>query len=501
MTFAAVPVFRKDVRALLRLLPSFLVLQLLTVVGAALLFWVKGWPGLRSVTSEVAVATQWLFGHAYALVAAAYFLAEERNAGTEIFLRRLPVSRARINAEKIGAGLTVVALLWACFVATHLLALPMGGLWSTEMLASGILGESQPDGLWKTTAFVGGMLATVYVSSYLVGLLVSLAVRQVIVVVLVGFAIWWAVFVFLMVLDSELPVTRDMVWLNLLVYAPLVAAPLVMALPGRRFRFFPATTWSFVGRWRLAGLVWKSITANSLLQALCLVFLVTALFLRGDVDAWMVTAVGVILLAALGTAAYAPLEKEGLHCVLYQHPVPRLHLFWAQTIAAVAPVLAVSAATFLLWNRQWSVPFLLVLALGCFAYACAVLLTLAFPKQLTAMLATIAVVFTTFIWPIVILEFLSPNVIPQFAFITTDTIFGSGNAGFIALQATALPVTLLAVGCFWAARRMATDRAVLTGSPRYRLTRFAGLYSVVFIVSALVTVAGWGNLISFLEAR
>ena len=110
MTLASVPIFRKDVRALLRLLPWFFVLQLICVAGVAVVFWVKGWPRLLPVASEVTVATQWMFGHAFALVAAAYFYAEERSAGTDVFLRRLPVSRARINAEKIAAGLTAVEL-------------------------------------------------------------------------------------------------------------------------------------------------------------------------------------------------------------------------------------------------------------------------------------------------------------------------------------------------------------------------------------------------------
>jgi hypothetical protein len=51
-------------------------------------------------------------------------------------------------------------------------------------------------------------------------------------------------------------------------------------------------------------------------------------------------------------------------------------------------------------------PFLTALALGSFAYACAVLLTLAFHRQLTAALATVVVVFLTLICPVLILELL-----------------------------------------------------------------------------------------------
>ena len=73
-------------------------------------------------------------------------------------------------------------------------------------------------------------------------------------------------------------------------------------------------------------------------------------------------------------------------------------------MAAIAPVLAVSAGAYVLWGRQSPMPFLTALALGSFAYACAVLLTLAFRRQLTAALATVVVVFLTLICPVLILD-------------------------------------------------------------------------------------------------
>ena len=43
------------------------------------------------------------------------------------------------------------------------------------------------------------------------------------------------------------------------------------------------------------------------------------------------------------------------------------------------------------------------------------------------------------------------------------------------------------------------DRTVLTGSAGYRLSYFAGIYSVIVGVTALLTMAAWGGLISFLS--
>ena len=478
MTLASVPVFRKDLRALLRLLPWFVALNLLSAVVTGVFFWVRGWPGIVENASEMALATQWMYGQLYALVAAAYFLAEERSAGTEVFLRRLAVSRARINVEKIAAGLTAVVLLWACFAALHVLALPLGGLWSSD--AAGRLYPAL-GGLWTSSAFVGGFLALTSVTAYFVGVLVSFAARQTVVIVLVGVAIWSTGFGLLMLaVDDQLSMSWDMVWLNVVLYAPLVAVPVVMALPGRRIRFSRRATWPLSGRTRMLGLIWKSIAENTLLQVACIVFLVAALVVPLEADSLLVTVGALILIAALGTAAYVPAEKQGLHCLLYQHPVPRSHLFWAKTVAAIVPVLAVSAGAFLLWSRQWPMPFLAALALGAFAYACAVFLTLTLHRQVNALLATAATVGMTVSFPLVILDYFQPaHGLPP------------GEQTFDLLFGAAVPLALLAAGCLMAALRMATDRVVLTGSARYRLIYFAKLYAVIVGVSALVTIAGW----------
>jgi ABC-type transport system involved in multi-copper enzyme maturation permease subunit len=482
MTLASVPVFRKDLRVLIRLLPWFVALSLLSGLVTAVYFSVKGWPGVMEAATEMTLGTQWMMGQLYALVAAAYFLGEERSAGTEVFLRRLAVSRARINIEKIAAGLTAVVSLWACFAVCHALALPLGGLWSSDTARRlyPALG-----GLWTSSAFVGGLLALACVSAYFVGVLVSFAARQTVVIVLVGVAIWSTGFSLLMLaIDDQLSMSWDMVWLNVVLYAPLVAVPVVMALPGRRFRFSRRATWPLSGRTRMLGLIWKSIAENTLLQVACIVFLAAALVVPLETDSWFVTVGALILIAALGTAAYVPAEKQGLHCLLYQHPVPRSQLFWAKTIAAIVPVLAVSVGAFLLWSRLDPMPFLTALALGAFAYACAVLLTLTLRRQVDSLLATAAIIAMTIAIPLVIRDYFQPA-----QGIPGEQIFGL-------LLGAAGPLALLAAGCLMAARRMATDRAVLTGSPRHRLAYFARVYFVIMAVSAVVTLAAWPDLVS-----
>ena len=231
MTLADVPVFRKDLRTLLKPMIGCVVLHWLYIAGVALIFWVNGWPNLMVAVSEAAAATQWMFGGAFGLVTPAYFLAEERTAGTLVFLRRLPVSRARIYAEKIGAALAALALLWICFAVSHALG-AAGGLWPTE------ISEESTELPLAGPLFIGGVLALVSLSTYLVALPVALVVRQSSVIVLVGFAIWWAGFAtFTLAVDAELSVSWDLVWVTVGVLTPLVAVPLVLALAGRRLRF------------------------------------------------------------------------------------------------------------------------------------------------------------------------------------------------------------------------------------------------------------------------
>ena len=76
--------------------------------------------------------------------------------------------------------------------------------------------------------------------------------------------------------------------------------------------------------------------------------------------------------------------------------------------------------------------------------------------------------------------------------------FGSGVGDVVVYLGATVPVTLLAIGCLVAARQMATDRAVLTGPAGYRHTRFAGLFALVLSVSVLLTMAGWGDVVSLL---
>ena len=241
--------------------------------------------------------------------------------------------------------------------------------------------------------------------------------------------------------------------------------------------------------------MWKSVTENSTLQALSLVFFIAAILAPPRVDPTLVWGLALLLLVALGTAAYAPVEKQGLDCVLYQHPVPRNQLFLAKTGAAVAPALAVAGGVLVFWSQRAQSDVVTVLAYSAFAYGCAVLMTLTFERAVIALLATISLVWATLLIPLGVLAFMESVTNLDIGIRGVSVRFlppgGSGAESSVVYFGLAVPSMLLAAGCIWAAWRMATDPAVLTGSPRYRLKSSGRLYAAVVAVTFVVTLLWW----------
>jgi ABC-type transport system involved in multi-copper enzyme maturation permease subunit len=495
MKASSFPVFRKDLRSLMKPLAAFLVLQAIYVVGALFVirYFERSWPPISAV-GEIVVLSAISFGQIFGLVAAGYVFAEESTAGTDLFLGRLPASRARITAEKVAAGLAVLALLWAVQAAYHVMALPFGGLWSGGPSPVGILEELMS---WITSPATVAVTLLVYCfGSYLVGVLVSLVTHQTLVIVVVGYALETIVFGFAMMgVDDALFITWDMAWLNLIVYAPLILVPLFVAMPGSRFRIPGAASLLSPRHAPIGGLVWKSITENSALQMLALVFLLGAFLAPLDVDLGLVTGGALLLLVALGTASYSPVEKQGIDCVLYQHPVPRHHLFWSKTGAAVAPLLAVTAGTLVFWSRQASPEVLTVLAYSGFAYACAVLMTLTFERPVIALLAAVSVVVTSLLIPLLLIEFMATVADVDITTAGVSVLHRPsgvpGGEAVVTILRLVIPAALLAAGSLWIAWRMANSAEVLTGTPRYRLRYFASRYSVIVAVTFVVTLLSW----------
>lgn len=479
MTPRAWPVFGKDLRALLRMIPGFAAVQVGYSVIAGLVLLLLDEPHPWASAGWVMLMAAWILGQGYGLFAATFFRAEERDRGTEAFLRRLPASTLRIGGEKVAAGLTAVVAFGLMQVLFHLATLPFGGLWPPPAVA----GTGTPEGWpWSSAASIAGFFALTWTTSYAVGLLVSTVLRQGLVIVLVGFAAWWAVGSLFMVGLAAVP--WEALVLNVVVFTPLVVAVLVMALPERRL---PGLRLPVGGPARAPWLrlLGKGLAENGMLQAACLLYLAVALVLP-TADFWAVGATGMVLVAALGAGAYPLVEKRGVDCVLHHHPVPMATLFWTKVGAALPGVLAVSLGIWLILSRQENLPFASVALLCAFLYLCGVLMALTVERPVTALLATGCVVATTVITPLTLGELLAPRWLLQHL-----PGLPSGDLGVPLLGAASLPLGLLALGCLEAARRMATDRRTRTGSPRRRGLRFLALYVLVLGVTVVGTALGW----------
>lgn len=493
MSASRAPVFRKDVRSLMKPLGAILALQALYSLGFLLLFrYVEGaWPPLAAL-GEINVLAAIAFGQIFGLVAACYVFAEEKLAGTEAFLRRLSAPRIRITAEKLAAGFAVLALLLAIQVSLHVAALPWGGLWPSGPTPVGILEDAMS---WLTSpAVIVATLVAATFGSYVVGVLVSLVSKQPLVIVVVGYALESIAYGFAMIpVDDPLFVSWDVAWINLILYVPLLLVPLFAATPGSRFRIPGTGALLSSGRAPFAGLVWKSINENGALHLLALAFLAGAFLAPSGLDTALVSGGAVLLLGALGTASYAPEEKQGLHCLLYQHPVPRSQLFLAKTGAGVLPALAVSLALLVFLGRPGS-DILTLLAYAALAYGSAVLMTLTFERAVIALLAAVSLVTMTLLLPMLAIE-LRPRVADvDFAFGGAVVMVRSGAAGggpvLVTLGLT-VPAILLAAGCLWAARRMAVDPGVLTGTPGDRIRSALRLYAGIVALTTVVTLVWW----------
>jgi ABC-type transport system involved in multi-copper enzyme maturation permease subunit len=475
----ACPVFRKDFRILLKPLGWFVVLQGVYAAGALVFFGA----GERFRTmSEVLVVTGWMFGQLYAFVAAAHFLAEERSDGTLVFLKRLAATRTRLYGEKVAAGFAALALLWALQAIFLALVGPTGAL-----MPDVVRGDEFGAAITMTSTM--GILVGSGASAYLVGLPISMIARQSVVVVLGGFAVWWLGFG-LVLSGASMLGTLEMAWLIPLLVAPLVGIPMVLASPGRRFALLRRSA-SFAPAGRPWGLVWKGVVESAPLLALSVVFVGATLLASTET---FVTMVGAgILISALGAAAYTPGEKHGLHSVLYHHPVPRGHLFWAKVAVASLPVLAITAAVALDGYVSGALAgpgraahltpmLLLIVAFGVFAYGCSMLVALAIHRQSTAVLAAQCLVAGVAALPVALAVLLQPR-----SGLTFDAWMDAS------LRAASPATVVLAAGCLAAAWWMATNREALAAPAAVRVKWTGGLFAVALVVAAVVGAASWGR--------
>ena len=357
-------IFRKDLQIGLKNLlitPAmlFLAYVILKVV-------VEGLYGQATGEAELAglnLGVLFIFNCIIAIVIGAQVSAEEHTAGTDVLLARLPISTTHLYTEKIAAGLCCIGLL---YVATLL-----------------YLSFFDLDGAWDNPSSIGtvsGNLFIVMLSSFVIAIVCSRFTQQSIAILLISFGAECLLWMGIGVVGSVDAVD----WYALRV--TLVAVILCFVVPS----ILVWRQWTLPMRpdlWGMAhqptpirGLLWKGFAENGTLHVVCLLLLLATLVLSiaslesirvGDSEVGVIVAVmGVLLLAALSTNSYSILERKGLHCITYYHPITRDLFYLTKQAVAIPAVLMVSVALAL--SIQESVPGVSIILTSFFLYLVAV---------------------------------------------------------------------------------------------------------------------------------
>lgn len=388
------PLLAKDLHQLLW--GAVVTLALQTVAFLALVvfrygrFYTFGWTlFVETWDCGFAPFLQAAFTAFYTLVAAAIWMAEEREAGTERFLRRLPASRARVWGEKLAAGLIAVGVL---LVLQAFWMLAGCALWGVPF--------------WFTQTRVFFHITLCALVSVLIGFPLSWWLRNSSSVIILG-AIAQCVFWWIFELLPLVPVQSNWDFNAGTAELSVMLAPAL--LPALLFGLLHLAAQTYAGarfgmRWFGGGLFPLEISrqwlhyglASSLLLAAVILWINKTALQSPDVEfakdsLCIVCIIAVVaMLTALGFTLYSNLEKNGIRCVLYHHSISRHRVFWAKFGAALPSVLLYAFAFFALclalfgpdinyldtkhW-RTWIFPLQVGLSLPLFMYLCCLLIS------------------------------------------------------------------------------------------------------------------------------
>ena len=409
-----------------------------------------------------------------ALIAAAYWSAEERAGRTDWLLRRLAASRTRVWAEKAAAGITIVLGIVLC-----------QWLWFTYLI-------------WDATQTepIGQYLSAVAISSYLIGLPLSCLISQTIGVVLVGLAVeltgmWIRSFW----LAHRVSQAHTVVWVALIVTVPIVAA-LFVGRAARAGRWAPQAR---AGQSGVRALILKQVRENLIIYIVPFVLAGLAIAIGlSQLTPPPALSTAVILAAALasivlGISTYSQSEKEGLHCVLYHHPVPRSTIYWAKFLTGLIAALVLACPLAVVVHQ---LPAKLVRELSWFTqpvlaavfifvlipYCCGVLVTHMFKRPLYAVLGAIAVLSVV----VGVIQYLISYAPPILY------LYPQGSRLSESIEPIfPWPAVFVLVGLALAGWRVATDRAVLTGTTFFRQVYSVRLLLFVLAMAVILSRTGW----------
>ncbi len=421
-----------------------------------------------------------------ALIAAAYFMAEERSGNNVILLTRLPVSWTRIFSEKIAAGLSIVIVV--CLVQA---------LWFLVTLLFGVT-------LWESENKIFAYILSYSIFAYGVGVIISSKVKQTITVLLCGIVI---VFISMMVAHHYAFQTKIGVYYFYPLFLLVFTIPFGASMGILKLRHSLNSTIRF----KTEQLLWLQIKQNWTSLILGVFFIIVSVFgfaTNSDLIVSLSLVGSVLLSIYIGISTYKNNEKHGQQNVLFYQPISLSEIFWAKWLSglvlALVPALCIMFVIFGIntfefnnahsnRDREKLIIFFCLPLIGLGLFACAALFTHAIRNTLYAFLECIP-------------AFLSVSLV--YCYLQ----FGTSHITDIATSITkrkhidmldiipGIPWIILAlfIGIILTTWRTATDHSVLTGSTMYRQLYVGRIFLFMLSVIVIIFNTGWLDLIYLL---
>jgi len=415
---------------------------------------------------------------------------QERSAGTDWFLARLPISKQRIFLEKVCAGLVFLLLLFVLseifYAATDAAILP----------------------IWEPDRNFGSFHSNLFLalfSSFVIAVGFSKFLTQ-------PMAIFFAAFTTQIILwtsaqtlftDVEADFMGTVIAFTYIVLC--FGLPFVLAWKQWRYPLNP-TVWGSPGsRTQFKGLVFKTWGYDALLNITALLLLVSALILNftavdvttlesryevflvengmNTTITTFVTGFALLLLMAVGANAYTTSDGDGLNCIAYAHPVPRTQLFLSKLAAAVPIVLVVWLIAWL--NYRETIPAISIGVFCVFIYITAMHMSLWMRSQLLIILGTLSGAIMAF-------TLTSAWMIPRGFPIYFKGFMPTYDPYLVGL----IPLSLIILCSVLTAWRMATNRRFLAATEKNRakynlvgtLASLAAVYVVITVLPQVVVL-------------
>ncbi len=269
-------------------------------------------------------------------------IADDRQAGSDQFLLRLPVSRRRLLTEKFAAGTLFLLGLSALIISYYLLLPDAESAW-------------RGDGIQSFLSFPFSLMLSLSLA-FVAAVAYSLFLRQPLVIFLAALCTVGMAWLLLQVLMTEVRMDWRGAGLSLTYLFLFFALPGILGRQQWQLSLPDSLLRPPSGRRPFSALLLKELAAEGFLQLLALLLLLAAMafwFLlpeaaqlsrqelyeaQHNVPRYLLIGIAALLPITLGAHAYSANEGQGLACILYNHPASRQQLFLAKLLAA-APLL------------------------------------------------------------------------------------------------------------------------------------------------------------------